>query len=156
MALFAALAWVATGVAVAGTVESLQQSRRAEKASRRQVELDRRRAEIANIRERRQALADARRQQAMVRAQSAIMGVSGGSAEMGSLSSLRSQVGERVGFSGQQELFGNLMGQQQGIAARAQTRAQTSQAVGQLPSQLGLPTVFSPGQIFGPKTDSGG
>lgn len=144
------LAWATTALAVGSTAVQIQQTRKAERANRRQMELERRRAEIANMRERRQALAMARRQQAMVRAQAAIAGATGGSAESGAIGSIRSQVGERIGFSGQQERIGLGIFDSSAAAARAGSRAQIAGAVGGLPGQLGLPNVFSPGQVFGP------
>lgn len=131
-------AWIAVGASTLGTAASIQQQRKGEKANRRAAALQRRQAEIQNMRERRKAMAAARREAAAVRARTASLGVGGSSAAEGAIGSIRSQVAERVGFSGQMEAFGSAINQQQQRAATAGTRANIYSAVGNLPSQLGM------------------
>lgn len=134
----AALPWIATAISAGGTIRSIQETREAEKAAARQREIERRQAEIANRREIRKRLAEQRRKRAAVMAETAGRGVEGGSPAQGAISSIRSKVGERVGFSGQTSGFAAEILGEAGRQARAQTRAGVASSVAALPSQLGL------------------
>ena len=111
----AAAAIVGAGAAVVGTVSSIQSQRQAAAAQRQQQQLQAQRSQRQAIRE-----AQIRRAQTQAGAQG--LGITGGSALGGGLSSLSSQLGGALGYAGQQS------GLSKEISIQGQ-RAQTAGAI---------------------------
>ena len=86
---------ISAGVAAAGTVASISQQKKAARASQRQQQLQAQRSQ-------RQALREQQIRRAQMQAQAQALGASGGSAVLGGMSSLSSQLGSAVGYAGQQ------------------------------------------------------
>jgi len=93
MAVTAAI--IGAGAAVVGTVSSISSQKKAASAQRQQQQLQAQRSQRQAIRE-----AQIRRAQTQAGAQG--MGITGGSALGGGLSSLSSQLGGALGYAGQQ------------------------------------------------------
>jgi len=91
----AAAAIVGAGAAVYGTVSSISNQKKAAAAQRQQQQLQAQRSQ-------RQAMREAQIRRAQTQASSLGMGVVGGSALGGGLSSLSSQLGSSLGYAGQQ------------------------------------------------------
>lgn len=129
----AAAAIVGAGAAVVGTVSSISSQRRAAAAQRQQQQLQAQRSQRQAIRE-----AQIRRAQTQAGAQG--LGITGGSALGGGLSSLSSQLGGALGYAGQQS------GLSKEISI-ASSKAQTAGAIAGLGMQA-----FSTFNTFGGAT----
>jgi hypothetical protein len=117
-----ALAVISAVATVAGTVSSIQSQKKAAAAQRQQQQLQAQRSQRQAIRE-----AQIRRAQTQAGAQG--LGITGGSALGGGLSSLSSQLGGALGYAGQQS------GLSKEISIQSQ-RAQTAGAVAGLGMNL--------------------
>lgn len=131
---------VAGVASVVGTVVSISQQKKAARAQQRQQELQVRRSQRAAIRE-------AQLRRAQTQATALGMGVVGGSALAGGVSSLSSQVGEAMGFGSQ------MSGLSKQISI-ASTRTQTASAIAGLGAQTfsslgGFSTMFPNAQGTG-------
>jgi len=90
-----ALAVISAVATVAGTVSSISQQKKAAAAQRQQQQLQAQRSQ-------RQAIREAQIRRAQTQASAQGMGIIGGSALGGGLSSLSSQLGGSLGYAGQQ------------------------------------------------------
>ena len=115
------IAAIAGVAAVAGTAVSINQQKKAIKATRRQQGLSARRSQ-------RQAIRESQIRRAQSQVQAGAMGVTAGSGLAGGQASLSSQLGSNIGFAGQ------MSGLSQQISM-AQSRAQTAGAVADLGMQ---------------------
>ena len=137
---------IAIGLAVAGTVGSAIQGRKAEKAQKRARQLQERQEKLKQRREELRARREARIEQARIAQAGANVGASGSSAVVGGVASLQSQLSSNLSFLNES---GNLAQQQSRFlqkAANAQARAGEFGAV----ANLGF-TLFDAagGSIFG-------
>tara|TARA_R100001460_G_scaffold4206_2_gene12134 strand:+ start:10974 stop:11432 length:459 start_codon:yes stop_codon:yes gene_type:complete len=112
------IALASLGVTAVGTISSISASRRAAQATQRQQGLQTRRSQRAAIRQ-------AQLQRAQALTQAGALGVTGGSALGGGLSSLSSQLGSAQGFAGQMSGLSN-------IITTAGQQAKTGQAIASL------------------------
>lgn len=90
-----ALAVISAVATVGGTIASINQSKKAARASERQQQLQARRSQ-------RQAIREAQIRQAQLKSQATALGAAGGSGAAGGISSLSSQLGGSLGYASQQ------------------------------------------------------
>lgn len=88
-------------IAVAATVGSLVEQRKAGKAARAQADAERRRADVENVRNVRQQIRAARLAQASIVNQSALSGTMGSSGMLGGISSVGSQLSGNINYMSQ-------------------------------------------------------
>lgn len=139
----ATAATVAAGLSVATTAYSLHERRQAREEQQKAVEIQRRRRELRNARLRRQAAAQARIQRARLIAEASTRGAIGSSAVLGASGSIRSQLSERIGFSTGEEAAAARTAGLQNIAQSRLGNAATAEAIGGLPSQVGIQPSFA-------------
>lgn len=114
---------MAEALLVLGSIVTVQQQRKASKATARQQGL-------ASRKSQRQAIRESQIRRAQSQVQAGAMGVTGGSGLAGGQASLSSQLGGNLGFAGQ------MSGLSQEITM-AKSRAQTAGAVANLGMELG-------------------
>lgn len=131
------IAAASLGATAYGAVESRNQQKAAQREQRRAAELEQRRAAIQNARERRRAAAQANIQRAQIEAGAAAMGGSstGSSQATGAITS---QTAGNISFQRTLAGINQQQIQAQQNASDAMGRAAQAQAIGQLPSQLGV------------------
>ena len=139
----ALIAKIALGVAVGGTVASIQQGKKAQKAGERQAAAQRQQQQVQAARSRRAAFREAQLKRAQAVARADAVGAAQGSGVSGGLSSLQSQLGSGLGYASQQTGLSNqisLAGVQQQAAL---TRANMFGSIAGLGIQaLGSPESF--------------
>jgi hypothetical protein len=127
------------GTAVVSTVGSIDQSRRARKASKAQSAAEQRRADIENVYKTRQAVRQARLAQGSMVNAAAQTGGMGGTGLAGGVSSVSSQLGGNLAFMESVAQENNIIVGAQNTINKSQTNAAVFGAVGQLGQ-----TIFSP------------
>lgn len=119
------MAAITLGVlAVAGTVASYNQQRKAAKAQARANAAEQRRADIANARERRAAVRNARVARASIESQGALSGLDGSSSVAASMSNVTSETGSNISFLDQNIQLSSEASQANQQAADYMSRAQ--------------------------------
>lgn len=135
MAAFTAIA-IGLGVAaVAGTVYSAQQQKKAARATRAATAAEQRRADIATARERRSAIRNSRVLRASIEAQAAGTGLVGSSSVAQSAANVSSSTNEAVSFLDRTQALSQQASAANIAAARYASRADTGAAVAQLAKQ---------------------
>jgi hypothetical protein len=138
-------------VAVGGTTASQIQASKARKAERKATKASQAAAAFENQRNIRQAVLQSRvaRARAITEGQ-ATQGGFGGSGLQGAISSTTAQTASNIGFARSVAASNNFISSQQQRANTALSRGATFQAIGNLPSQFGLPGVKD---VFFQQTD---
>lgn len=130
---------ILVGAAVVGAAAAVDQAnsaRQAGRAQRRAIAAEQRRADVINARERRAVVRNARLAQASIESQAALTGMTGSSAARGSISSVRSRLGENLSFLDQMIQLSQQGSAANAEAARWQTRMATAGAIGNLTKQV--------------------
>ena len=126
-------------VSAGSTYESYRQGKAAQRAQENRFAIEQRASEIQRARERRQAIAASQEQQAGVIAGAVARGAGGGSSgAQGEVSSISSQVASNIGFASTEAQLSDAASAEGAAANKAQGKAATFQALGELPGQLGI------------------
>ena len=138
------VAIASTALSVGSSILSHKEQKKASSQQGQIADLQNRQAEIENAVARKRAIAQNQAIQAQIQANAAASGVSGSSsAPAGETASLGSQLAENIGTQNQQAaITAQEVSLGQSVASHQQ-KAGTFEAIGQLPGQLGLPTVGS-------------
>ena len=129
MAVFTAIAIGLAAVAVAGTVYSAQQQKKAAAQSRRAQAAEQRRADIAAARERRNAIRSSRVMRASIEAQAAGTGLIGSSSVAAAASNVTTRTNENLSFLDQTAQLSQQASVANIAASRYASRANTGKAI---------------------------
>lgn len=129
-------------VAGVATASSIDQQKRAARASKRAQRAQQVQADLQTARERRNQIRQARIQRAQLEAQALAQGTTGASSVVGAAGSVQSQLGSNIGFLNQQQQLSQFASAQNQRAAAAQTRASIFSSVASLATTAGTSGVF--------------
>lgn len=133
-----AVAIIGLIVGAAGTASSIRSNKKAQQAQEKSDDINQRQTDLENQRRIRQSVEQARVERAKVIASATVSGTSDGSAVAGGLGSAATQNAANVGFARQAAEANASANRQIGKARGFTTRANTAQAIGNLPSQFGI------------------